>query len=315
MKNYKLTMTLKDAIYDFLLYSEITKNQAQKTIENYTRYLTFFLEYIGENKDIEELSLSDIQNYRTFLYRKENENKKPEYISVRTQNYYLIAIRAMLKYLLRHDKDVLAPDKIELAKTEDRIVEFLNRDELERLFFAVDKSSKTEKRDRAILECLYSTGLRVSELCNLNRDQVDLKQKEFAVKGKGRKVRIVFLSERSVEYIREYLKIRRDNYSPLFTSASNRSSKIIDVTGKGECFRLTRDAVEKIVQKYRLKAGIIKNVTPHTLRHTFATELLKNGADIRSVQEMLGHASITTTQIYTHVTHGKLKEVHDKFHK
>ena len=306
-------MTLKDAVYDFLAYCEITKNQSQKTIENYTRYLEFFLECVGKDTVVETISLGDIQKYRMQLHRKEDDYGKR--LSVKTQNYYLIAVRAMLKYLLRHDKDVLAPDKIELAKVEDRVVDFLDRDELERLFGAVKISARTGKRDRAILECLYSTGLRVSELCNLNRDQVDLKQKEFAITGKGRKVRIVFLSDRAVEYIQEYLATRDDNYAPLFISASNRSKGEIDITGKGEKFRLQRDTVEKVVQKYRRNAGIIKNVTPHTLRHTFATELLKNGADIRSVQEMLGHASITTTQIYTHVTHGKLREIHNKFHK
>lgn len=305
-------MDLKDAVYDFLSYIEITKNQSPKTIENYTRYLEYFLDNVEDNKKVESLSLADIQKYRIQLHRKEDEFGKK--ISVKTQNYYLIAIRAMLKYLLKQDKDVLAPDKIELAKVEERVVDFLEREELERLFQAI-QGDKNVKRDRAIVECLYSTGLRVSELCNLNRDQVDLDRKEFGVRGKGRKLRIVFLSERAAEYIGEYLKTRNDNYKPLFISASNRSKNLVDITGGGEHFRLQRDTVEKLVQKYRRNAGIIKNVTPHTLRHTFATELLKNGADIRSVQEMLGHSSITTTQIYTHVTHGKLREIHNRFHK
>lgn len=305
-------MNLNDAVYDFLAYIEITKNQSLKTIENYTRYLDFFLENIDAQKNVEELSLVDIQKYRVQLHRKEDEFGKR--ISVKTQNYYLIALRAMLKYLLKQDKDVLAPDKIELAKVEERVVDFLEREELERLFQAI-QTGKSVKRDRAIVECLYSTGLRVSELCNLNRDQVDFERKEFAVRGKGRKLRIVFLSDRAAEFIQEYLQTRKDNYKPLFISASNRSKNLVDVTGGGEHFRLQRDTVEKLVQKYRRDAGIIKNVTPHTLRHTFATELLKNGADIRSVQEMLGHSSITTTQIYTHITHGKLREIHGKFHK
>lgn len=307
-------MNLKDAVYDFLAYCEITKNQSQKTVENYTRYLELFLRFTGSEADIEKLSLADIQKYRIYLHRKEDEKGKK--LSVKTQNYYLIAIRAMLKYLLKHDKDVMAPDKIELAKTEERVVDFLTREELERLFQATNiQDSALGKRDRAILECLYSTGLRVSELCKLSRDQVDLDRKEFAVTGKGKKVRIVFLSDRAAQFISEYLATRGDNYKPLFISASNRSKGDIDITGGGEKLRLQRDTVEKIVQKYRRNAGIIKNVTPHTLRHTFATELLKNGADIRSVQEMLGHSSITTTQIYTHVTHGKLRETHNKFHQ
>lgn len=306
-------MTIQEAITEFLDYCEITKNQSAKTLENYGRYLSVFQGFFSNSKEIESLSLEDLKNYRLFLHRKEDEKGKT--LSVKTQNYYLIALRSMLKYLIKNDKDVLAPDKIELAKVEDRVVDFLTREELERLFQAVQVSSRTGLRDRAILECLYSTGLRVSELCSLNRNEVDLERKEFAVRGKGKKLRIVFLSPRAAEYIHEYLQSREDNYSPIFISASNRSAKIIDITGNGERFRLSRDTIEKVVQKYRRNAGIIKNVTPHTLRHTFATELLKNGADIRSVQEMLGHASITTTQIYTHVTHGKLKEIHDRFHK
>jgi site-specific recombinase XerD len=305
-------MILSDAIIKFLHYSEITKNQSLKTLENYTRYLRVFSEFSG-NINIEELKLSHIQEYHLFLHRKQDAKGKT--LSVKTQNYYLIAIRSLLKYLIKNDYEVMAPDKIELAKTEERVVDFLHREELERLFSAIVLSSRTGLRDRAIIECLYSTGLRVSELCSLNIAEIDLKRKEFAVRGKGKKVRIVFLSSRAAEYIQAYLCSRKDNYIPVFISSSNRSSKIIDITGNGERFRLSRDTVEKIVQKHRRNAGIIKNVTPHTLRHTFATELLKNGADIRSVQEMLGHSSITTTQIYTHVTHAQLKETHDKYHK
>ncbi|PCI25505.1 hypothetical protein COB57_02195 [Candidatus Peregrinibacteria bacterium] len=306
-------MKISDAVYTFLSYAEITKNQSPKTLENYTRYLKLFLSFFGEDREIEAMTLADIEQYRIFLYRREDKHGKR--LAIKTQNYYLIAIRSLLKYLVRHDKDVMAPDKIELAKVAPRVVDFLNREELERLFAAISLEKKIGRRDRAMIECLYSTGLRVSELCSLNRDQVDLIRKEFGVMGKGSKLRIVFLSDRATQYISEYLKTREDNYSPLFTSLSNRSKKIIDITGKGEMFRMTRDAVEKIVQKYRKIAGIIKNVTPHTLRHTFATEILRNGADIRSVQEMLGHSSITTTQIYTHVTHGQLREIHKKFHK
>ena len=305
-------MILSDTVIKFLHYSEITKNQSLKTLENYTRYLRVFSDFLGDIH-IEDVKLSHIQEYHLFLHRK--QDAKGNTLSVKTQNYYLIAIRSLLKYFIKNDYEVLAPDKIELAKTEARVVDFLHREELERLFQAINIKSRTGLRDRAIIECLYSTGLRVSELCSLNIAEIDLQRKEFAVKGKGKKIRIVFLSSRAAAYIQEYIHSRRDNYIPVFISASNRSSKIIDITGNGEMFRLTRDTVEKVVQKYRRNAGIIKNVTPHTLRHTFATELLKNGADIRSVQEMLGHSSITTTQIYTHVTHAKLKEMHDRYHK
>jgi len=306
-------MKIAEAINDFLVHCEITKNQSVNTIENYTRYLGRFEDFFKDIENIEAISLRDIQKYHLDLHR--STNKKGESLSVKTQNYYLIAVRALLKYLIKLDVEVMVPEKIELAKTEERVVDFLNRDELERLFSAVDPSARTGKRDRAILECLYSTGLRVSELCRLNIAQVDLQHKEFGIQGKGKKIRIVFLSDRAVEYIREYLAQRSDNYSPLFISASNRSAKVIDLTNNGESFRLSRDTVERVVQKYRINAGIIKHVTPHTLRHTFATELLKNGADIRSVQEMLGHSSITTTQIYTHVTHSKLRDIHSKFHE
>lgn len=306
-------MKLSDAIIDFLAYAEVTKNQSEKTIENYHRYLKLMQEFFGESYEIENLNLRELQNYRVFLHRRTDQHGKK--LSVKTQNYYLIAIRAMLRYLLKQDIEVMAPDKIELAKVEKKVVDFLSREELDLLFKASMLKAKTALRDRAILECLYSTGLRVTELCNLNREEVNLNTQEFAIRGKGGKIRIVFLSGQAKEKIAEYLKTRKDNYAPLFISASNRSKNFVDLTGKGESLRLTRDAVEKIVQRIRRDAGILKNVTPHTLRHTFATELLKNGADIRSVQEMLGHSSITTTQIYTHVTHAKLKETHEKFHK
>jgi site-specific recombinase XerD len=306
-------MIVQEAIQEFLSYCEVEKNQSPKTLENYSRYLSEFQLFYGKEKDIKGLTLQELKKYRIHLNRKEND--KGDTLSIKTQNYYLIAVRAMLKYLIKLDLDVLAPDKIELAKVEERVVDFLDREELEKLFASVDLTKKTGRRDLAILECLYSTGLRVSELCNLNRSQVNLETKEFAVRGKGSKLRIVFLSDMAAQRIAEYLATRQDNYEPLFISASNRSAGTIDVTGKGEKFRLGRDTVEKVVQKYRLQSGILKKVTPHTLRHSFATELLKNGADIRSIQEMLGHSSITTTQIYTHVTHSKLKETHSKFHK
>ena len=203
----------------------------------------------------------------------------------------------------------MAPEKIELSKIEKRTVEVISRDELERLFKAVDKTTKTGDRDEAILETLYSTGLRVSELTSLNRDQVDLKRREFMVRGKGRKPRIVFLSARASNAIETYLEKRNDNLRPLFIN--NIKKEILDEDKR----RLTPVSVENIVKKYALRAGIIKKVTPHTLRHSYATELLINGADIRSVQEMLGHSSITTTQVYTHVTDKKLREIHEKYHR
>ena len=218
-------------------------------------------------------------------------------------------MRAFLKYLTKNDIKTLAPEKIELSKIPKRSVEVLSREELERIFKAVDRLDKAGLRDIAILETLYSTGLRVSELASLNRNQVDLKRREFMVRGKGAKPRIIFLSEKAAQAITKYLKSREDNFDPLFIN--NMKGDITDHEKK----RLSTVSIEAIVRKYARKAGVVKKVTPHTLRHSYATELLINGADIRSVQEMLGHSSITTTQIYTHVTNKKLKEIHDKYHK
>ncbi len=240
-------------------------------------------------------------------------DEKGNSLSVKTQNYHIIALRAFLKYLIKNDIKTLAPEKIELGKIPERTVEVLSFDELKRLFQAVDKTKKSGQRDIAILETLYSTGLRVSELVSLNRDQVDLKRREFMVRGKGRKPRIVFLSKKASAIIGDYLKKRDDNFKPLFIN-SIKGQKKEDILDE-EHHRLSTVSIEKIVKKYALKAGIIKKVTPHTLRHSYATEMLINGADIRSVQEMLGHSSITTTQIYTHVTDKKLREVHEKFHR
>lgn len=303
-------MYLKDAVFKFLEYIEITKHQSQKTVENYTRYLLAFLDFTW-NIDVNEIDFNLIQEFKLSLHRK--ETRYWDTLSVKTQNYYLTSIRSFLKYLAKIDIESLAPDKIELAKIWNREVDFLLAEEVYELFKSVDLSSKTWFRDLAILHCLYSTWIRVSELCSLNRDQVNLKTKEFAVRWKWRKLRLVFLSEESVKHIENYLKTRIDNHKPLFISQSNRwkNKWILD----WESLRLTRDIIEWIVEKYKLRAWIMKKVTPHTLRHSFATWLLRNWADLRDVQEMLGHSSITTTQVYTHVTNKRLKESHEKFHR
>jgi len=303
-------MGISHYIKEFLEYCEVTKNKSQKTIENYKHYLNRFKEFLAEDIDPKNLDLKKIQNYRLYLNRLTDEKNKT--LSTKTQNYHIIALRAFLKYLIRTDVRTLAPEKIELSKIPERTVEFLTREELERLFSSPDQTKKYGLRDRTILETLYSTGLRVSELAALNRDQVDLKRREFMVRGKGKKPRIVFLSKRAVDFIEDYLKTREDNFKPLFlNSGKGQKVDILD----GEKRRLTTVSIENLVRKCALKAGIIKKVTPHTLRHSYATELLSNGADIRSVQEMLGHSSITTTQIYTHVTNKRLREIHDKYHK
>ncbi len=302
-------MELYKNIQNFLEYCEVTKNLSQKTLENYTHYLKRFSVFFGVSKSVDKIQLQNIQNFRLYLNRYTDEKVKS--LSIKTQNYHVIALRAFLKYLVKNDIKSLAPEKIELSKIPERTVEVLSKKELERLFSAIDMTKKTAYRDLAIIETLYSTGLRVSELNSLNCEQVDLTRREFMVRGKGKKPRIVFLSERASKAIAMYLRERDDNSAPLFLNSRKNVDEIMDAEKR----RLSKVSIESIVRKYALKAGIIKKVTPHTLRHSFATELLLNGADIRSVQEMLGHSSITTTQIYTHLTNNKLKEVHEKFHR
>jgi len=300
-------MKLSYHIRKFLEYCEITQNRSNKTLENYTHYLKRFQEFLASDPEPKDLTLDQIQNYRLFLNRFVDTKGKD--LGIKTQNYHIIALRAFLKYLVKHDIRTLAPEKIELAKIPERTVEVLSRDELDRLFLAVDQSKKVGPRDLAILETLYSTGLRVSELANLDRDQVDLKRREFMVRGKGRRPRVIFLSKRAAQRIEDYLATRDDNHAPVFIN--NLKGDVLDDQRR----RLSTVSIQSLVRKYALRAGIIKKVTPHTLRHSYATELLINGADIRSVQEMLGHSSITTTQLYTHLTDKKLREIHEKFHK
>ncbi|MFA5793213.1 MAG: site-specific tyrosine recombinase/integron integrase [Candidatus Gracilibacteria bacterium] len=301
---------LQHLITRFLEHLEVGKNKARKTVENYHHYLQRFYDFF-EGRDIGTLSLDDVHKYQLFLNRFVDLHNNA--LGVKTQNYHMIALRAFLKYLARQDISTLSPEKIDLKKIPERIVDFLTRDEVERLFDATNLGKKSDMRDRAMLETLYSTGLRVSELVSLNRSQVDLERREFTVRGKGKKPRIVFLSERCVKYLRMYLSERVDNWEPVFISyGRNREDEDL---GLGEKRRLTAYTVQEVVRRASKLAGLGKKVTPHVLRHSFATDLLHNGADIRSVQEMLGHASITTTQIYTHSTNARLREVHERFHK
>jgi site-specific recombinase XerD len=303
-------MTISKYINDFLEYCEVGMNRSKKTLENYRHYLKRFEDFLAEDLKPKDLTLQKVQNYRLYLNRLIDD--KGGQLSMKTQTYHIIALRAFLKYLVKNDIKSLAPEKIELAKIPERTVEVLSKEELERLFAAVDLTKKSGYRDLAILETLYSTGLRVSELAALNRDQIDLKRREFMVRGKGKKPRIVFLSKHAVTKITNYLKERDDNFKAfLINSGQGQKADIL----AEEKRRLSTVSIESVVRKYALKAGIIKKVTPHTLRHSFATELLINGADIRSVQEMLGHSSITTTQIYTHLSNKRLRDIHDKFHK
>lgn len=298
-------MDAETAKREFLEYVEIERGRAVKTVENYDRYLTRFFAQAGirEPSDITE---AKIREFRLWLNRQPGTGK--DSMKRRTQNYYLIALRAFLKYLRKRDLPALSPEKIELAKLPERHLDLISPLELGRLIASADGTEEKALRDRAILETLFSTGLRVSELCALDTD-LDLSRDEFSVRGKGDKVRVVFLSPAAKSALRAYLKARTDMEPALFVSAPRQKE-----AAKRLPTRLTPRAVELLIKTYAAKAGITKKVTPHVLRHSFATDLLSNGADIRSVQQLLGHASINTTQIYTHVTDAHLREVHKRFH-
>lgn len=291
---------------EFLEYLEIEKGRSLKTIENYDRYLKKFFEYSKISKP-ENISEEDIRNFRLWL----NRQKTPlgAELKKKTQNYYLIALRCFLKYLTKRKIKALSPEVIELAKTSERELDLINAKELERLFKSAEGASLRCLRDKAMLELLFSTGLRVSELCSLNKNSVDLDKEEFSVRGKGEKVRLVFLSNQAKNALRNYLDKRTDIDEALFVRIKGIKSQTLNFD-----LRLTPRSVQRIVKYYAIKSGITKKLTPHGLRHVFATDLLQNGADIRSVQKLLGHSNIATTQIYTHVTDAELREVHKKFH-
>lgn len=285
----------------FLEYIEIERGRAVKTIENYDHYLTRFFTQMNI-KEVSDITESSVREFRIWLNRQPGTEGSS--MKRRTQNYYLIALRAFLKYLRKRDIDGMSPEKIELAKTPERSLDLISSAELNRLMDAASGDDERSLRDKAIMELLFSTGLRVSELCSLDTD-LDLTRDEFSIRGKGDKVRVVFLSPAAKDAVRAYLKARKDMEEALFVSVPRK--------GKSPT-RLTPRSIELLMKTYAAKAGITKKVTPHVLRHSFATDLLSNGADIRSVQQLLGHASINTTQIYTHVTDAHLREVHKKFH-
>jgi len=301
--------TITDLIVDFLEYMEIEQNRSQKTIENYDHYLQRLVEFAGD-VFVDEVDAELIRRWRLWLNRYENDNG--DTMSKTTQNYHLIALRSFLKYCAKRDiKIAISSDKIELARTKRKQVTFLNAEEVERLLDQADLSTEVGLRDQAILELLFSGGLRVSELVNLNRDHINLRRREFMVRGKGEKDRPIFVSDNAAEAIARYLDKRSDTLAPLFIRYSGSQ----DLTNDGEFKRLTARSVQRMIANYARKAGITKKVTPHTLRHSFATDLLMNGADLRSVQSMLGHSNIATTQIYTHITNPHLKKVHEQFHR
>ena len=284
------TSELEQLKREFLEYTEIEKGRSLKTVENYDRYLSRFLLY-SKAKKTEDITANLLREYRLWLNRQPAKNNT---LKKKTQNYYLIALRAFLKYLAKRGLKTLSPEAIELAKVGERSIDLITPEELSRLLDAPDVSEENGLRDKAILETLFSTGLRVSELCSLPRD-LDLSGEEFSVRGKGDKVRLVFLSPEAKTSIKKYLDKRKDLDNEFL-------------------FPVTTRTAQRIIKHYAVKAGISKKVTPHVIRHMFATDLLSNGADLRSVQMFLGHANIATTQIYTHVTDRQLKEAHKKFH-
>lgn len=309
-------MDISELVADFLESLEIEKGRSTKTVENYGLYLARFIDLITEDFEGQEMiKPSDItpeilRRFRLKLNRfSDNQNK--ERLSALTQSYHLIALRGFFKYLAKRGIKSLDPSLIDLPRAAKKQVTFLHFDEIERLLTEIPLDTESGLRDRAIIELLFSGGLRVSELCSLNRDSINLERREFMVRGKGKKDRPIFIDKSTAECIEDYLNMRTDTLPALFLN--NSANQQIPSTS-GDFRRLTPRSIERIVQKYTRLAGITKHVTPHTMRHSFATDLLMNGADIRSVQSLLGHANISTTQIYTHITDPHLKEVHEKFH-
>ena len=292
---------------DYIESLEVEGGRSAKTAENYRLYLERFVEFSDDIK-VEKITTDVIRRYRLWLNRHKNDNG--DELSTITQSYHLIALRGFLKYLSERDIPSLAADKIKLPKVSRKQVTFLHYDEVVRLLEAIDIGTEEGLRDRAIVELLFSSGLRVSELVGLDRGHINAKRREFMVRGKGQKDRPVFVSDTAAHWVSEYLAIRLDNLPPLFLSYSRNNI----VSRTGDYRRLGPRSVQRMVSKYARLAGITKHVSPHTMRHSYATDLLMNGADLRAVQSMLGHSNISTTQVYTHVTDEHLREVHQKFH-
>lgn len=298
---------VSDYILDFIEHLEVEGGRMPKTAENYEFYLNRFVEFAGDITP-DTITSEMVRKYRLWLNR--HKNDRGDELAMITQAYHLIALRGFLKYFAKRDIVSLAPDKIELPKIHRKQVTFLHYDEVIRLLEQIDTGDESGLRDRAIVELLFSSGLRVSELVNLNRDHVNTKRREFMVRGKGQKDRPIFISEAAANWVEQYLAQRHDSLAPLFISYS----KNVEPNTSGDYRRLTARSIQRMVNKYARLAGITKHVSPHTMRHSFATDLLMNGADLRSVQNMLGHSNIATTQIYTHVTDAHLKDVYEKFH-
>ncbi len=308
MRYTYICMDLQELKRQFLEYLEIERGRSVKTIENYDRYLEKFLAF-AKVQSPADVSEELVRTFRLYLNRQPGtkSGNRTEPMKRRTQNYYLIAVRAFLKYIRKRGIASLSPESIELAKVPERSLDLITEQELSRLMDAPNKANRQGLRDRAILELLFSTGLRISELCNLSVDDVDLSRDEFSVRGKGDKIRVVFLSDSAKDAVRAYLQSRKDMDDALFVQYGKNAKD-------AKSLRLSPRAVQRMLKVYAATAGITRKVTPHVIRHSFATDLLSNGADLRSVQALLGHANIGTTQIYTHVTDKHLRDVHKKFH-
>lgn len=319
-------MLLQTVLAEYLEYLEIERNVSRLTIRNYRHYLTRLMNFCAQvsptdteeekarkqaTVTVESITNETIRQFRLYLSRLTDEQNMT--LKRVTQNYHLIALRSLLKYMSKRDIVSVSPDKVDLPKTESRSLDYLDRPQMERLLSQPDISDTEGLRDKAILEVLFSTGLRVSELTSLNRDQVNVERREFGVMGKGRKIRLVFLSDVSADWLKRYLDTREDDLKPVFIRYHGR--KPVEGDRTGASIRLTPRSVQRIVGKYVAKARLPIHITPHGLRHSFATDLLSAGADIRAIQEMLGHKNIATTQIYTHVTNPQLRRIHDQFHR
>ncbi len=299
------------AMINFLENLEVERNLSPLTIRNYRHYLRRFIAWfkLHDKHDLKELDLELIRKYRVYLNNFKDAHN--HLLSKKTQSYHIIAVRAWLKWLIKNDAPVLHPEKVDLPKGVSTPMQFVSTDKVKQLLSQPIVSSKTGLRDRAMLEVLFSTGLRVSELVGLDRDQIDLDRQEFGVIGKGRRPRVVFLSDRAVIWLKRYLQSRDDHWIPIFIRYAG---KLPEITDDGETMRITSRSVQRIVKKYSRKAHLSVKLTPHGIRHSFATDLLNNGAGLRDVQELLGHKNIATTQIYTHITQPQLRKIHQRFH-